>query len=68
MERCLDLDWEDIEFDWDIDHRPQAITQRLKVPGGWLVRSLVVNYQHEPFGGVGITFLPDPLYQWDPHR
>jgi hypothetical protein len=37
-------------------------TQRMKVPGGWLVCR--VNGVHLPQGLVG-WFVPDPNYLWD---
>ncbi|MGK7393800.1 MAG: hypothetical protein ACNS62_04475 [Candidatus Cyclobacteriaceae bacterium M3_2C_046] len=38
--------------------------RRSKVTGGWLVESEV--YDQEAGFGVGLTFLPDPKYDWKP--
>lgn len=43
-------DWEDI-----VDN----ITDRLKVPGGWIVRTILPG-----FGGVAQTFVSDPRHRW----
>lgn len=61
-------EWEEIEADYEEDVIPSLRMERLKVPGGWLVRSYIVSFNHDPFSGVGLTFLPDPLYQWDPGK
>jgi hypothetical protein len=49
-------------------------TDRAKIPGGWLVRTLVLHReQTTPPGGVtdietsvgsGVTFVPDPTHAW----
>ena len=36
------------------------ITERAKVPGGWLVMS-----QFHIGGAHGLVFLPDPTHKWD---
>ena len=55
-----------------------AFTERLKVPGGWLVRSTRMmrepGFSPVPGGptgggigvGTGLTFLPDPTDSWQP--
>ncbi len=53
-----------------------AFSERLKVQGGWLVRSTRVLREPavSPAGitgggigvGTGLTFLPDPTYSWQP--
>lgn len=49
-------------------------TDRAKIPGGWLVRTLVLHREQtiSPGGGTdiesnvssGLTFVPDPTYAW----
>lgn len=43
--------WEEID----------GFTHRLKVPGGWIVRS---EYEFEEDFSTAITFLPDPNWTW----
>jgi len=41
--------------------------RRTKVPGGWLVESVKYNRSFTGKGlgnGVGLTFVPDPNYEW----
>ncbi len=46
---------------------PQDVTERLAVPGGWLVRSVRYYARHDGGGvGVGLTFVPDPQGAWQP--
>jgi hypothetical protein len=56
------LNWETLntkrEEDGILDSK--YITERAKVPGGWLVIS-----QFHIGGAHGLTFLPDPTHQWD---
>lgn len=44
-----------IETDWE---SVDETLERLKVPGGWLVRTYMNN------NGVSITFYPDPKHKW----
>ena len=46
------------EDDGFLDSR--YLTERAKVPGGWLVIA-----QFKIGGSHGLTFLPDPNHQWD---
>ena len=56
---------------WEIVNRVknQEFTDRMKVPGGWIVRTRFDN-DSLPAGdtpwqvSVAITFLPDPDYEW----
>ncbi|HQK99447.1 MAG TPA: hypothetical protein PK090_01675 [Smithellaceae bacterium] len=53
--------WERLK---DID--PHVQTSRLKVPGGWLVRSVVKYDTAEGTGcAVDQTFVSDPNHDWD---
>ena len=56
------LKWETLntkrEEDGILDSK--YITERARVPGGWLVIS-----QFHIGGAHGLTFLPDPAHQWD---
>jgi len=63
-----EMEWEEMEWDHSEDALPQVVTERTKVPGGWLIRSYVVSYEHKPCGGVGLTFVPDTLYRWDAEK
>ena len=55
---------------------PCTLTYRLKVPGGWLVRSTETRREFFQTPGVGgglgvgvgsgLTFLPDANHAWDP--
>ncbi len=45
-------------LDWEIIEKKVLIrTERLQVPGGWLVRTYVSDSS-------GITFYPDPDHSW----
>lgn len=60
--------------DWEFvteDH--PTLTQRMKVPGGWLVRTMVMPFDKnewniaQPFlarGSVAIVFVPDANHDW----
>ena len=48
------LEWESIENDSD------PSSGRLKVPGGWIVRS----YMYSVTGGIHQIFIADSLHQW----
>lgn len=41
-------------------------TERLKVPGGWLVRTSHFNWSL--WRPVTMTFMPDPTYVWQPDK
>ena len=45
--------WEDLN---------DCSTQRLKVPGGWLVKDLA--YGDDGSVGLALTFFPDPEHLW----
>lgn len=49
--------WEEI---YEAD--PYTETDRLKVPGGWIVRT-VAEGRNESIG-VALTFVPDPGHKW----
>jgi hypothetical protein len=55
------LKWENVKSDTDDKHKHCTI-KRAKVPGGWLIQS-VLSTQLEG-SGVSITFYPDPEYAW----
>jgi len=40
--------------------QPEVATYRAKLPGGWLVMTIVAN-NHPPC----LTFYPDPNHRWD---
>ena len=48
--------WQEIEEDSD------SVSARLKVPGGWVVRTIVLASR-----GAGVTqiFVSDPDYKWE---
>ncbi len=56
---------------WEIlaDSATDASSHRLKVPGGWIVRTIVRYY-----GGTGVncaveqTFVSDPNHEWEQER
>jgi hypothetical protein len=57
------LAWQDVGTDKAKDRWRFA---RTKVPGGWLVRGEVWDYQFDdPPAGAVLTFLPDPDHKWD---
>ena len=39
-------------------------TQRLRVPGGWLVRTLICDEGDKAIG-VAMVFVQDPTYHWE---
>lgn len=46
---------------WEqIDHTVQAQSDRLKVPGGWIVRSRTCSRD----GGIHQIFVSDPSHSW----
>jgi hypothetical protein len=52
---------------WETIERSFDFTERLKVPGGWLVRCI----HSEPndngdndYSAIAMTFLPDPEWKW----
>lgn len=67
------LDWEPIEGrcavspEGMVTVRPDSVTERLPVPGGWLVRSVRYHAVNDGGGvGVGLAFVPDPRGEWNP--
>lgn len=63
----MSLQWEKLQGGGDL------LTERTKVPGGWLVRwwQTFMGY-HDTVGGDvmegcvgGMTFYPDPEHSWD---
>jgi hypothetical protein len=50
-----------MKFEWKvIDIKSYGITQRAKVFGGWLVRTIDSNFEN-----FAITFMPDIDHEWD---
>lgn len=47
--------WETVTVDHDAG---RGITERLKVPNGWIVRATNVSH-------VALVFVPDPLHYWE---
>ena len=53
---------------WEkIEDRINSTSDRLKVPGGWLVR---VTHDYSPCGpgaatAVSVTFISDPNHEWE---
>jgi len=37
-------------------------SHRLKIPGGWIVRTIASGYESDV--GVAQTFVSDPIYTW----
>lgn len=60
-----DLGWEVIESQCRPDSTYCLITSRLKVPNGWLVRRFE---RYSSVFGIGLTFVPDPDYKWNPPK
>lgn len=42
----------------------KCVTDRLKVPKGWLVRSMLTSYDREGGASVDQTFVSDPKHTW----
>jgi hypothetical protein len=56
-----------MRVDWEKIHgkdQTGVTTERLKVPGGWLVRSIYWRGVHEGGGGIAQSFIPDPNHEW----
>lgn len=49
--------WEEIEYDW----MEGTLSDRLKVPGGWVVRSIVIGNGNRD---VNQVFVTDPKHEW----
>ena len=78
------LEWEVLEdqtIEPDTDMCTINRVERVRVPGGWLVRAYAATMSSVEAGntllggkgvghgvgvGVGLTFLPDPEYAWSP--
>ncbi|ALA26694.1 hypothetical protein [Piscirickettsia salmonis] len=69
------LEWETIEYNGYGNHQDHVVSKvkRAKIHGGWLVESsyLVGKEIYNQSGagisrgaGIGLTFVPDPKYQW----
>jgi len=61
------LDWEFIEQNnKPISASEQgSYTRRVKIPGGWLVESVIRGMVSDGIGyGLGLTFVPDPEHKW----
>lgn len=56
------LKWETLQTTREADGllNSKYMTERAKVPGGWLVIS-----QFHVGGAHGLAFLPDPRHEWD---
>ncbi len=56
------LKWETLNTKREVDGilDSKYLTERAKVPGGWLVIS-----QFHVGGAHGLVFLPDPKHEWD---
>lgn len=55
------LEWNTVT---DVSEVSDYLTERAKVPGGWLVRTYGVRTE-----GVALTFVPDANHDWqDMHR
>ena len=57
--------WESIADLSDTHHFDSTV--RMKVVGGWLVRTVVDNLPDESDGAVAVamTFVPDPDHEWE---
>ncbi|MCE7744004.1 MAG: hypothetical protein GPJ52_02595 [Candidatus Heimdallarchaeota archaeon] len=60
------LEWEYIEMNMLAQSREAYdFIRRAKVPGGWLVESVKKHSRQDGLGfGVGLTYIPDPRYEW----
>ena len=45
----------------------QEATERLRTPGGWLVRTAVGLKDGSAEIQMGVAFVPDPKHEWDHH-
>ena len=52
----IELKWERIDDIGQISSSSSA-SERVKVPGGWLIRTRIRD-------GGGLTFVPDPNHSW----
>jgi len=52
------------DFENDGTRLKSGALERAKVPGGWLVRHYWTP-GYETGGACGITFVPDPEYEWE---
>ena len=55
--------WEEILIDAKGNDSTAMFSHRLKVPGGWILQTIVSRYH----GGASVeqTFVADPAHQWE---
>jgi hypothetical protein len=60
----MDRIWEDIAYDHGSDGTEQ--TSRMKVPGGWIVRTkaLVIEDFKQVAISEAMVYVPDPSHDW----
>lgn len=51
--------------DYDKKAQIQSITDRLQVPGGWIVRTMTSTFPGDGGSFVAQTFVSDPGHEWN---
>lgn len=64
------MTWEEIDLVGSRAYGPYSVTERARVPGGWLVRATTFdrpNGQIMPVPtSASVAFVPDPDKKWSP--